>query len=101
MRIYAHVQKDTKFIKIFILANIGRLNFHKHHSTKSETVAKITINRWPSYGVMIMYNIVGICLFHKSVAHCDMLPSYKGWSTAQVLLKHTIGISQNHRLLCQ
>jgi len=43
------------------------LNVYKQHSTKRENVAKIKINRWSSYGVMIMCNITGICLFHKSV----------------------------------
>jgi len=51
-----------------MLANIGRLNL-RQHSTKCGTVTEIKINRWPNYGVMIMYNIMGICLYHKSVAH--------------------------------
>jgi hypothetical protein len=58
---YSRIQK---FIKIFMLANIEGLNLHKQHSTKCEIVAKIKINRWPSYGVMITYSIMGIGLFH-------------------------------------
>jgi hypothetical protein len=61
-----------------MLANIWRLKLHKQHNTKRETVAKIKINRWPSYGVMIIYNIMGICQFHKSAVHCEKLPTYKG-----------------------
>jgi hypothetical protein len=44
------------------------MNLYKHHSTKCESVVKITINRWSSYGVMIMNN-TGICWFHKSVVN--------------------------------
>jgi hypothetical protein len=71
-----------------MLANIENLNLYKQHSTKCEIVAKIKINRWPSYGVMIMCNITGICVFHKYVGHCEKLPTYRGQqSTVQVLLK--------------
>lgn len=90
--------RTQKFVKIFVLANIGRLKLHKQHSTKCEIVAKIKINRWPGYGVMITYNIMGIRLFRKSVAHCEKMPTYKGWPSAQVLVKYTTRISQNRRL---
>jgi len=40
MMISAHVQYDTKTIKHFRLANIGRVSSYTKHSTKYETVAK-------------------------------------------------------------
>jgi len=38
---------------------------------------RFKINLCASYGLMTMYNIE-ICWFHKSVAICNMWPSYKG-----------------------
>ena len=41
MMISAHVQYNTKTIKHFRVANIGRLSMYTKHSTKCETVTKI------------------------------------------------------------
>ena len=38
---------------------------------------RFKINLWASYALMTMYN-TEICWFHKSVAICNMWPSYKG-----------------------
>lgn len=41
--------------------------------------ARFKIDRWASYGIMTIYNVIGICGFLKSVANWDR------WSTSQFL----------------
>jgi hypothetical protein len=57
------VQHDIKTTQHFRLASIG--------STKCETGPRFKIYRWPSYGVMTTYNIIGILRFRISVANCN------------------------------
>jgi len=35
------------------------------------------LNKWRTYGIMIMCDIICIGRFHKSVANCDRYPTYQ------------------------
>lgn len=57
---------------------IGGWNYTESIALNMKLWPKLKINRWPSYHVINMYNITGICQFHRSVASCDEWFTYKG-----------------------
>jgi hypothetical protein len=74
-------------------ANLWRLKLYRKHNTKYEIVAKIKHNnRRPNYGVMTLYNIMGICRFPESVGNGDRWPIYKGGKLHRFYCTYSLGL---------
>jgi len=52
---------DTKTMKIFRSANIGRLNLYITMAQYVKLWPWFKKPRWSSYGVMVLYSNIGIC----------------------------------------
>ena len=76
MTISAHVQNGTKTIHIHVLQHIEAELVQKV-SLYVKLWPRLKINRWQSFGVIKMYIMTGIWLFHRSVANCDRWVIYK------------------------
>ena len=71
MRILSHVHYDTKICTTLEFWQRGWGDWTYIYRTAQNVTLwpRYKIHKWPSYGVMTMYNMIGICQFHNNVAN--------------------------------
>ena len=89
MRISSRMHYDTKTVKMFRSANIGRLNLYITIANYVKLWPWFKTPRWPSCGVMATYNNIRIC------------PSLTVWPTVTGVQHHKIYCSSEVGMTCK